>query len=527
MSLRGKRRKHLVLLSIALVFIFVTTAFAETINYSYDNMLHLIRAEYDNGTVEDYVYDNMGNRLQKATNLTGVPSNTPPNAATTPNPPNGATDVSTIPTLSWTGSDPDSGDAVVYYIYFGTASNPPLASSGGLMSYTLGQLSSWTTYYWKVVSRDSHNAITESPVWSFTTRNDPPAASFTADQTEGWPPLTVRFTDTSTSPDDGLVSWAWDFDNDGLIDSALQNPVYTYNSGGAYTVSLTVTDVYGAADTETKAAFISICSNSGIPPVANPGGPYSGVEGQAITLDGSGSSSSDRRIVTYEWDINNDGLFETLNSSPTQAQTYSQQGLYIIKLRVTDNCGGTGEAITTAAILDTAPVADFAGDPTSGLAPLAVAFMDNSAGYDQPLLYEWDFDDDGAIDSTYQYPMYVYSDGGAYTVKLKVTDSDGSLSTLTKTNYITAGYPSVRILRAMPIYYSTIQDAYNGAMDGDIIQIQDMQLFEDLYLHTDKAVVIDGGYNNDYSAKTGKTRLKGLMTIGNGTVTVKDLVLEK
>lgn len=527
MQSKSKRNGLIILIVFAFILINTVASFAETINYSYDNILRLIRTGYNDGTVEDYVYDNMGNRLQKATNLTGVPTNNPPNSATNPNPQNGATEVSTTPTLSWTGGDPDAGDEVVYYIYFGTSANPPLVSSGGQVSYAPGQLNSLTTYYWKVVSRDSHNADTESPVWSFTTRNDPPIASFTVDQTEGWPPLTVRFTDTSSSPDDEIVSWSWDFDNDGIIDSTLQNPTHTYTVGGVYTISLTVTDIYGATDTETKVAFIAVCSDSGIPPVANPGGPYSGVEGQEMILDGSGSSGPGGRIVGYEWDVDNDGMFEAITSLPTQTYVYSQQGIYTINLRVTDICGMTGESTTTATISDTLPVVDFTGYPTSGLAALEVWFADNSTGYDQPLLYEWDFNNDGVIDSTDPYPMHIYSNGGVYTVKLTVTDSDGSVSTLTRTDYITVSYPPIRILRAIPIYYSTLWEAYDAAIDGDIIQVQDVQLIEDIYISLDKTVVIDGGYNSDYSAKTGKTRLKGEMTISNGRVTLGDFIIEQ
>lgn len=37
------------------------------------------------------------------------------------------------------------------------------------LTYTLDGLSGGTTYYWKVIARDEHNAVTESDVWSFTT----------------------------------------------------------------------------------------------------------------------------------------------------------------------------------------------------------------------------------------------------------------------------------------------------------------------------------------------------------------------
>jgi uncharacterized repeat protein (TIGR02543 family) len=177
------------------------------------------------------------------------------------------------------------------------------------------------------------------------------------------------------------------------------------------------------------------------PPISNPGGLYSGTEGQAITLNGNGSTDSDGSIVRYEWDINNDGAYEYSSSSPTQNHTYAQQGTYTIKLRVTDNLGATGTATTTATISDTSPTANFTASPTSGTAPLTVNFYNSSTGYDQPLSYAWDFDNNGSIDSTAQNPLANYLGQGTYSVKLTVTDSDGSLNILTRANYITVTSP--------------------------------------------------------------------------------------
>ncbi len=73
----------------------------------------------------------------------------------------------------------------------------------------------------------------------FTARAKPGSlsASFMADVNTGAAPLTVRFTDTSEG---GPTGWHWDF-GDGSS-STLQNPVYTFNTPGRYTVTLTVTD---------------------------------------------------------------------------------------------------------------------------------------------------------------------------------------------------------------------------------------------------------------------------------------------
>jgi PKD repeat protein len=66
---------------------------------------------------------------------------------------------------------------------------------------------------------------------------------FNATPTSGASPLQVQFTDLTFSSDPiGVATWAWDFDNDGNVDSNVQNPLHTYTTGGVYSVALTVTD---------------------------------------------------------------------------------------------------------------------------------------------------------------------------------------------------------------------------------------------------------------------------------------------
>ena len=72
------------------------------------------------------------------------------------------------------------------------------------------------------------NAVSVTPV-------PPPVASFTATPTAGALPLVVQFTDTSTG---GVGAWQWDFDNDGVVDSTLQNPTHTYTVAGQFSVRL-------------------------------------------------------------------------------------------------------------------------------------------------------------------------------------------------------------------------------------------------------------------------------------------------
>ncbi|MCW9095318.1 MAG: T9SS type A sorting domain-containing protein [Ignavibacteriaceae bacterium] len=68
-------------------------------------------------------------------------------------------------------------------------------------------------------------------------------AAFNADETLGASPLTVNFSDYSIAASgNNIVSWEWDFDNDGTIDSYDENPSWTYTDEQSYSVSLTVSD---------------------------------------------------------------------------------------------------------------------------------------------------------------------------------------------------------------------------------------------------------------------------------------------
>jgi C1A family cysteine protease len=80
----------------------------------------------------------------------------------------------------------------------------------------------------------------------------PPQAAFSADKISGKSPLTVVFNDSSTgSP----TTWNWSF-GDGSF-NATQNPSHTFTQGGAYTISLNVTNAAGT-DTLIKTSYIVV-----------------------------------------------------------------------------------------------------------------------------------------------------------------------------------------------------------------------------------------------------------------------------
>ena len=76
-----------------------------------------------------------------------------------------------------------------------------------------------------------------------------------------------------------------------------------------------------------------------------------------------------------------------------------------------------------------APIANFEGNPTIGNRPLTVQFTDTSIPQGCPILtWEWDFQDNGSVDSTVQNPSFTYTAKGKYKVRLTVTSAAGSNS---------------------------------------------------------------------------------------------------
>lgn len=84
----------------------------------------------------------------------------------------------------------------------------------------------------------------------------------------------------------------------------------------------------------------------------------------------------------------------------------------------------------------------------------------------------------------------------------------------------------VRLARATPVYYSSLQAAYNAAADGDVIQAQNHLLQESLNANRNISVTIDGGYDCTYGSNPDSTILMGSATLSSGTVTMKNLRIQ-
>jgi len=143
----------------------------------------------------------------------------------------------------------------------------------------------------------------------------------------------------SSDPDGYIVLYEWDWNSDGTYDysSSSTKATYSWPAPGNYSVTLRVTDNEGATD--TKKNIVSVTQNQ-LPIADFTWTPSNPEVNQTIQFDGSLSSDPDGFIASYEWDWDNDGVYDHATSFSKTNYSWSTAKNYPVTLRVTDFDGG-------------------------------------------------------------------------------------------------------------------------------------------------------------------------------------------
>lgn len=237
-------------------------------------------------------------------------------------------------------------------------------------------------------------------------------------------------------PEDGNnVRFRWVFGDGG--EASAQNPMHSYTTAGAYTVTLAVTDTSNSAGYDTLNVNIYDIST----PIADAKGSTDGIRyedgsvsapifGPApLTVFFRGIGTDPKGLpLTYTWSFG-DGSTSTLQN-PTH--TYPLAGVYNATLIVTNTDGRSSAPDRVRILADSPPIAIIRVDRASGDEPLTVNF-DGTGSYDPDgsiALYEWDFDLQGGqftVDATGPRVSntYTITTGGRSTfiAALRVTET--------------------------------------------------------------------------------------------------------
>lgn len=149
---------------------------------------------------------------------------------------------------------------------------------------------------------------------------------------------------------------------------------------------------------------------------------------QLITFNASNSYDPDGDIVAYEWDFG-DGK----NASGIVAQhNYSDSGIYLVTLKVTDNQNLSSTMTVSLYVVYTKPpFVNFTYEPENPTTKDIVYFYDLSADEDGTVTeWYWEFGD--GTTSILQNPTHIYGEAGTYIVNLTVWDDMGASNITSK-----------------------------------------------------------------------------------------------
>jgi len=204
-----------------------------------------------------------------------------------------------------------------------------------------------------------------------------------------------------------ITHYAWNF-GDGASGAGVTTG-HTYALGGAYNVTLTVTDSIGASSSQSKSVIVNI------PPVASFTFSCTGL---TCSFNGTASRDSDGTITNYAWNFG-DGVAGY--GAATVIHTYPAGGTYTVTLRVYDN-GNASDAQSNTVTVNSPPVASF-----TFTCNLVACSFSGSASRDSDgtiTNYAWNFGD-GAMGSGVTV-THTYRAPGTYGVTLTVTDNGGA-----------------------------------------------------------------------------------------------------
>lgn len=255
-----------------------------------------------------------------------------------------------------------------------------------------------------------------------------------------------EFTDPGTFDTHTAV---WDF-GDGT--SSVQGTVneesktvsgsHSYATSGSHTITLTITDNDGDSGSKTSQIVVNT------PPTANANGPYSVSEGSTVLLSGT-ATDADGDTLTYSWDLNNDGIYDTTGASTV----YSAADGPNIKQAVFMACDTHSACISSTATINIANVAPTVSSLTISpsslqqgeVASATTNFTDPGTIDTHTANIDWgdgsaaqngvvtESNGSGSVSGTHTYSTY-----GNYTITVAVTDKDGEIGTKTAQVFVNA-----------------------------------------------------------------------------------------
>jgi DNA/RNA endonuclease G (NUC1) len=206
------------------------------------------------------------------------------------------------------------------------------------------------------------------------------------------------------------------------------------------------------------------------PPIGAVDGPYVSTEGAPVTMGAAGSLDPNGSVVSYAWDFG-DG---TTSTGAVVTHTFAQDGVFAVRLTVTDDDGLTDSIVTTATVANVAPV--LTELPAATLLP-GDAYM-ASGGFADPGADPWtgtvDYGDGSgpsplALTGTTFSLFHTYRAPGTFTVTVTLSDDDVTSS---KSQTVVVLGPSVAIANAIALVDQLVADGKLARGIGFVLDLE-------------------------------------------------------
>ena len=225
----------------------------------------------------------------------------------------------------------------------------------------------------------------------------------------------TSFSDLSSIASGSLVSWNWDFDNDGFFDDGSgQTITHDFQNSGTYTAGLQVSSALGCV----SQVYNTITVN----PLPNASFTFENVCIGDLTHFTATANVISGSVTSYTWDLDNDNTFGDATGAEINFQ-FLDAGNHTVTLQVSTDQGCTSEAVGFVTI---APLPVIIFNVTGACEGTPVQFLNQSSNQVGTIDYLWDFGDSQF--SAAVSPSHIYGAEGTYTVNLTGTSSFGCVS---------------------------------------------------------------------------------------------------
>jgi PKD repeat protein len=233
----------------------------------------------------------------------------------------------------------------------------------------------------------------------------------------------VTFEDNSTA---GVNAWNWNVN--GVGTSNQQNPTFTFNNSGTYTILLSSQNTNSGCSGNSSAEIT-------IEPTPIPSfsaDPTANCAPAIINFTNTSFGGA-----SYLWNF---GDGQTFTGQNPGSHTYYLNGSYDVTLTMVTATGCSGTTTLEDLIEITDVQALFNASVTGGCNPLIVSFIDSSItpSANNPIVsWNWSFGN-GQTFNGQNPPAQTYTNG-IYDVSLTVQTQSGCIATITRENFITVG----------------------------------------------------------------------------------------